>query len=229
MMYLRRWVVWINTYLPCDRRKLDGFNIKLTTSRDTHSEDNQYGRLTSRRYDQHQDNNQPRRSLEVDQSNPKSTRTNSPIPYPILQPTKHNQTTMCFGRSKAEKSYQQGYQQGVSQGMANSNRMGGGSSSSGGGLMSKLMGGSRARHQAQPVTMTSSAGGMSHSGGGLMGGSSGIGGGRHTTGGVLGGGSGIGGGRHTAGAMGSGPGFGGTSGRAGGGRFGRSSGGRSRF
>ena len=89
MMYLRRWVVWINIYLPCDRRKLDGFNIKLTTSRDTHSEDNQYGRLTSRRYDQHQDNNQSRRSLEVDQSNPKSTRTNSPIPYPILKPTNH--------------------------------------------------------------------------------------------------------------------------------------------
>ena len=114
---------------------------------------------------------------------------------------------MCFGRSKAEKSYQQGYQQGINQGMA-ANR-----TSGGGGFMSKLMGGSRARHQAQPVTMTSSSGGMSHSGGGLMGGSSGIGGGRHTTGGVLG----------------SGPGFGGTSGRAGGGKFGRSSAGRSRF
>jgi hypothetical protein len=87
----------MDQYIPTLRSKETGrFYIKLTTSRDTHSEDNQYDRLTSRRYDQHQDNNQSRRSLEVDQSNPKSTRTNSPISYPIshittnqTQPTNH--------------------------------------------------------------------------------------------------------------------------------------------
>jgi hypothetical protein len=231
MMYVCRWVVWINIYLPCDRRKLDGFTPNLRP------QEISILKIINTSVSHHAGTTNIKTTIDRDALSKLTNPTQNPlapthpshIPYPISQPTKHNQPTMCFGRSKAEKSYQQGYQQGVSQGMANSNRMGGGSSSSGGGLMSKLMGGSRARHQAQPVTMTSSAGGMSHSGGGLMGGSSGIGGGRHTTGGVLGGGSGIGGGRHTAGAMGSGPGFGGTSGRAGGGRFGRSSGGRSRF
>lgn len=152
-MYLCRRVVWINIYLPCDRRKLDGFtsdlrpqetpilkiintivshhagatNIKTTINRDALS------KLTNPTQNQ------------LAPTHP------SHIPY-------YNQPTMCFGRSKAEKSYQQGYQQGVSQGMANSNRMGGGSSSSGGGLVSKLMRGSRARHQlnlpiSAPTTM----------------------------------------------------------------------------
>ena len=194
--------------------------IKLTTLRNNHFGTPQYDNHKSHRYtpfSRQQSAETPYQSRSIHPNINPHQHT-----HPTSQPT--NNSIMCFGRSKTEKSYQQGYQQGVSQGMA-ANRTGGG-----GGFMSKLMGGSRARHQAQPATMTSSTGGMSHSGGGLMGGSSGIGGGRHTTGGVLGGSRGIGGGRHTTGgAMGSGPGFGGTSGRAGGGRFGRSSGGRSRF
>ena len=123
-----------------------------------------------------------------------------------------NQISMCFGPSKGEQTHQQGHWQGVSQGLA-SNRLGGSSSSSsnGGGFVSKLIGGGRRKPQAQLVTM----GSMSHSGGMIMGGSSGLEGG---------------GGIKLGAAMGSGVGFGGTSGRVSGrGRFGRGRGGRSRF